>query len=796
MRIALTTSHVPFVRGGAELLAESLEEELVKRGHQVEILKVPFNWYPAAKLRDCMLAGQLLDIDRLGGHPIDLVIGLKFPGYLIQHPNKVFWLLHQHRQAYEQWDQGNSDLLQQPSGREVRSAIWDADRTSFSGHRVYTISRNVSNRLRKYLAIESEALYHPPPIAKLLSPGESRDYVLIPGRLNPSKRPDLVVRALAEADQAVKAVFVGAPDDDTIAGELLALATRLGVADRIKWLGSVTAEKLAELYRHCLAVVFVPDNEDYGYVTLEAMLAGKPVITVTDAGGPLEFIEDGKQGLVSEASPAAIGQSLARLWASRSFSKALGDGALARYRDLNIGWDGVIEQLLTNAKPQSVAATRPTRPTPQLRPLKLDTERPASGPSAAPPTDDAYDFAPNVDMVAKRAQISGPADLLAAFEFGPDADRFAAGHLAEHWLRYLQTAALLPATPGQHVLSLSATRPHVLLGLLKLLDDGASFDAVVGEDCDAVGSVHFPSRRGGEALEVRTAACNVETDALPYPDHSFDTILATEILQHLALNPAHLFAEMARVLRPGGRLIVTTPNIVSDVALQKTFAGRAPYSFGAFVPHQGLYGRHNREYTPLEVELLGRSVGLVTETLMTKDTAVREIGNAHEFAARFEEITTPAHLRGQSIFYTASKSDVDQTVSLSPLYVEDPFAYLGTMLAQPAVPNSPDISILLSNTGRKDWGEQTIDIVFHAVAGEGEVGRSARLRLPIFVPAGERRLLTLPIAPGPGQACCVLMVRLELRNKGPLSRAGVRDIRFVASACAIGSLVSRYAMDT
>src|SRR6202034_4633881 len=87
-------------------------------------------------------------------------------------------------------------------------------------------------------------------------------------------------------------------------------------------------------------------NEDYGYVTLEAMLAGKPIITASDSGGPIEFIQDGRQGLVSEPSPAALARSLSAVWSDRAFAHELGNAGLRRYPDLEIGWESVINQLL------------------------------------------------------------------------------------------------------------------------------------------------------------------------------------------------------------------------------------------------------------------------------------------------------------------------------------------------------------------------------------------------------------------------------------------------------------------
>ncbi|WP_406857372.1 hypothetical protein ABEG18_07035 [Alsobacter sp. KACC 23698] len=111
MRIALVTTQGPFVTGGAELLARSLRDQLVQYGHEAEIVSLPFKWYPPSVLLDQMIAASLTDTSNFNGVPVDLAIGLKFPAYLARHPNLVFWLLHQHRSAYDEWDSGVSDLL-------------------------------------------------------------------------------------------------------------------------------------------------------------------------------------------------------------------------------------------------------------------------------------------------------------------------------------------------------------------------------------------------------------------------------------------------------------------------------------------------------------------------------------------------------------------------------------------------------------------------------------------------------------------------------------------------------------
>ena len=804
MRIALANAQVPFVRGGAELLAESLHRELVSRGHEVESLKIPFNWYPADNLQDSMLAGSLLNLDKIGGHPIDLLIGLKFPAYLAQHPNKVFWLIHQHRQAYDHWDQGISDLLHQAKGRQIRAAIQSADRQAFANRRMFTISQTVSNRLQTYLSIASKPLYHPPPIAHLLAPETADDYILVPSRLNSEKRQDLVLRALAECNEPVRAIFVGAPDDDSIAAQLNSLAVKLKVAQRVEWRGAVSAEDLAKLYRRALAVAFVPHNEDYGYVTLEAMLAGKPVITVSDAGGPLEFIQDGLQGLVSEPSPAALARSLSAVWSDRALAQELGTAGLKRYQDLEISWDSVINRLLGRtakstsgllALARSVAGGVSDGRKKNVDAVSSDARNSSDQTieadlSASP--EEPYEYIPETASTVTRASVKSIAELFEAFDFGSGVNQEIAAYLDSHWLRYLQTAALVPNQASLRVLDLGAVRPHVFLGLVKLLHPHATFEAAVENDYEAIGFEQFASRRGTPPLQVKTTAFNVETDVFPYAENAFDVVLAMEVVEHLALNPAHMFSEVERVLRPNGKFIVTTPNINSDMALKKIFFGHAPYSFGVFVPYHGVYGRHNREYTPHEIELLGLSTGLSTASLFTKDVYLKEIDDAHDFAARFADLQNPASLRGQNIFYTGTKSGAPRDTRPSPLYLEDPFAFLGSMTAQPPAPGASEIILSLSNTGKKDWGDQTLNLVFTVIAGEAEHGAFIRMPLPVFVPVGEQRNLCIAAAPLSGQASCVLMARLERQGRGWLNSVGIKDIRFVAHAGALNAIARQF----
>ena len=96
--------------------------------------------------------------------------------------------------------------------------------------------------------------------------------------------------------------------------------------DRVVFAGAVAGDELIDLYAGALAVVYAPFDEDYGYVTLEAFLCAKPVITATDSGGTLEFVVDGQNGFVCAPEPAAIGAALARLAADRALRRAARSG--------------------------------------------------------------------------------------------------------------------------------------------------------------------------------------------------------------------------------------------------------------------------------------------------------------------------------------------------------------------------------------------------------------------------------------------------------------------------------------
>jgi glycosyltransferase involved in cell wall biosynthesis len=341
-RIVVADTQVPFVEGGAELHVRGLIEQLRKRGHEVWKVALPFRPQPKSELLAQGAAWRLLDFSACEGHPTDVFIATRFPTYFARHTNKVAWVIHQHRAAYELAGTPYSDFEHTEADVGLRRRLIELDSAMFGEcRRVFTNAGNTAGRLRKYNGVNAEPLYHPPPLADRLRPGAYGDYVLVVGRLEAIKRPELAVRALAHVAAPLRVVIVG---EGPYRQAVEAAAAAAGIADRVTFAGRASGDDLIALYSGALAVVYAPYDEDYGYVTLEAFLSRKPVITATDSGGTLEFVREGENGFVCEPEPAAIGAALQRLGENRALAARLGDAGFERARAIT--WDGVVEKLV------------------------------------------------------------------------------------------------------------------------------------------------------------------------------------------------------------------------------------------------------------------------------------------------------------------------------------------------------------------------------------------------------------------------------------------------------------------
>ncbi len=344
-RILVCEAQVPFVTGGAEYLVRSLVQRLVEHGYQTSLVSLPFKSYPKEGILPHAAAWRLLDLTESNGESVDLLITTKFPTYFARHSNKVSWLVHQYRPAYELCGTEFSDFHHSELDVGLREQLITLDAQMLGeSRRLFTIARNTSNRLEKFNGLASEPLYHPPRLADRLKSGVYGDYILSVGRLETIKRTDLLVRAMGWVDSPVRLVVAG---EGTQRGALAALAEETGVSDRVEFRGAVDDTGLISLYESALGVAYVPYDEDYGYVTLEAFLARRPVVTAVDSGGTLEFVEDGVNGFVCEPAPEAIAAGINRVAGDRSLASSLGASGFERAR--KVTWDGVIDKLVGTA---------------------------------------------------------------------------------------------------------------------------------------------------------------------------------------------------------------------------------------------------------------------------------------------------------------------------------------------------------------------------------------------------------------------------------------------------------------
>jgi glycosyltransferase involved in cell wall biosynthesis len=340
--VLVCEAQVPFVEGGAEIHVRSLVGQLRARGYMAERVSIPFKWYPKDEILTHAAAWRLIDLTESNGRAIDRVIATKFPSYFVRHPYKVTWLIHQYRAAYELCGTVYSDFDHSESDVALRATLLDLDtRMLRESRRVFTNAGNTARRLEKYNGVPAEPLYHPPQLAEQLRAGPYGDYVLVVGRLESVKRAHLAVEAMRTVERPITLVLAG---DGTQRANTEAAAERLGVSDRVRFAGTIDNDVLLELYAGALAVLYVPFDEDYGYVTLESFLARKPVITATDAGGPLEFVEDGVNGAVCPPDAEAIGAAINAYARNRARAASHGDAGHDRAR--LVTWDGVIERLL------------------------------------------------------------------------------------------------------------------------------------------------------------------------------------------------------------------------------------------------------------------------------------------------------------------------------------------------------------------------------------------------------------------------------------------------------------------
>jgi glycosyltransferase involved in cell wall biosynthesis len=343
-RVAVVTSSPPLTEGGHLVIARAIVDTLRVMGHEADLVTTPQNRF--GRQASAYMATWMTDVGIDGaGRPVDQVISLRFPSYAVRHPRHVCWLNHTMREYYDLWPRFRATLGPRAAAKEHirRRLIRAADKFLLTRNvsRLFVQSRTIQKRLDVLGQVRSTVLYPPPPVRAYRCDGYG-DYFFAVSRLAPLKRFDLLLRALAApAARGIRCVIGGDGEDRQ---RLERLAAELGIADRIQMIGRLDSSGLVHHLARCRAVVFVPFEEDYGFVTVEAFAAGKPVVTCHDSGGPTELVTDERHGLVCAPDPPALAAALRRLMDDDAAVQRMGLEA-KRVADA-MSWPRAVQELL------------------------------------------------------------------------------------------------------------------------------------------------------------------------------------------------------------------------------------------------------------------------------------------------------------------------------------------------------------------------------------------------------------------------------------------------------------------
>ena len=345
MKVVVASTVLPFTSGGGTLIAEWLQRALEAHGHQVEHYAIPFFSDPLTMAQQ-MVGLRLVDLEGQA----DRVVAIRTPSYLLRHPQKSVWFIHHHRPAYDLWDTPMRDVLDDPEGRERRRMTMQSDQVALAeSRRLFANSVVMKERLRSFNGLDAEVLYPPLPLGVPYRCDDYGDALVMVSRITAHKRQLLAVQAMTHVQSDARLVLAGQVNDPAHAQLLRRAIVDHGLADRVtvldRWIGE--QDKL-DLLARCRAVVYVPLDEDsYGYTALEAARCSKAVVTTHDAGGVLELVSDGVNGLVTDPTPTALAAAFDRLYDEPGLAEQMGEAGPQRIAELGVDWEHVLQRLLT-----------------------------------------------------------------------------------------------------------------------------------------------------------------------------------------------------------------------------------------------------------------------------------------------------------------------------------------------------------------------------------------------------------------------------------------------------------------
>jgi glycosyltransferase involved in cell wall biosynthesis len=343
MKIVVASSFVPFVHGGGRFIVDWLQLKLREHGHQVERIYLPFVDRPQ-DVFDQILAFRLIDVSSA----CDRLIAIRPPAHVLPHPNKVLWFIHHIRCLYDLWDTPYRFVPDNPSGRAIRSAMIDLDtRMIREAKRVFTNSQVVATRLRHFNGIAAKPLYPPILAPERFRHDEYGDEIVVICRIELHKRQLFLVEAMRHVKTPVKLRLCGTSMSPAYLDAIAITISKYQLQSKItfenRW---ISEEEKVERLAPALAVAYLPQDEDsYGYCSLEAGHARKCVLTTCDAGGVLELVKDGVNGLVVPPDPLALADAMDRLFVDRALTARMGEANRRRITEIGIDWTIVVDSL-------------------------------------------------------------------------------------------------------------------------------------------------------------------------------------------------------------------------------------------------------------------------------------------------------------------------------------------------------------------------------------------------------------------------------------------------------------------
>lgn len=343
MKIALCSTFVPFINGGARNIVEWLQAMLEEQGHQVERIYLPEVDAPDLLFQQ-MMAFRWLDLETA-----DRIICFRPQAHLIPHPHKILWFIHHIRSFYDLWDSPYRGFPDDPKHQKIREALHRVDDGGLrEAKAIFTNSRVVSDRLKSFNRIGSEVLYPPVFRPERFHCEGFNDEIVYICRVEHHKRQHLLIEAMYHTRTPVRLRLSGTCAGADYPRNLSQRILQLGLADRVhldnRW---ISEEEKVDQLANCLAAAYLPLDEDsYGYPSVEASHASKPILTTSDSGGVLELVQDGINGYVTEPTPEALAEAMDRLFLDQAKTKAMGRNARDRLVELNISWTHVLQRLL------------------------------------------------------------------------------------------------------------------------------------------------------------------------------------------------------------------------------------------------------------------------------------------------------------------------------------------------------------------------------------------------------------------------------------------------------------------